>query len=126
MPDVQIKLAAIWAVVMLIYLWGDVLRIISGDFSKQMEGREFTQTMLLGIAILMLIPILMIFLSLTLAHPVNRWANIIVAVVFLAYLLKDISAATLLKSALAAVIIVPVCYAFAFIVRKLPFATRVF
>jgi len=36
----------------------------------------------LGIAALMLIPILMVFLSLTLDQSVNRWANIIVALGF--------------------------------------------
>jgi hypothetical protein len=30
----------------------------------------------------MTIPITMIFLSLTLSYPVNRWANIVVAIVF--------------------------------------------
>ncbi len=38
--------------------------------------------MWLGIAVLMLIPILMVPLSLALPQPVNRWANIIVAVFF--------------------------------------------
>jgi len=36
----------------------------------------------LGIAILMLIPILMMFLTLVLPQPVSRWANIGVAVFF--------------------------------------------
>ena len=43
---------------------------------------QFTQVMWLGIAVLMLIPILMVVLSLVLPQPVNRWANIIVAVFF--------------------------------------------
>ena len=38
--------------------------------------------MWLGIAVLMLIPILMVVLSLVLLQPINRWANIIVAVFF--------------------------------------------
>jgi hypothetical protein len=32
MEDVQIKLSALWAALMLTYLLGDVLRIFSGDF----------------------------------------------------------------------------------------------
>jgi hypothetical protein len=83
MPEVQIRLAGVWVVVMLIYLWGDVLRIMSGDVNPgEIEGKPVSQGMWLGIAALMLIPILMIFLSLTLDQPVNRWANIIVAVGF--------------------------------------------
>lgn len=45
-------------------------------------GMPMTQNMLLGIAILMVIPILMVFLSVTLDQPLNRWVNIIVAVFF--------------------------------------------
>ena len=65
MPEVQIRLAGVWVVVMLIYLWGDVLRIMSGDVNPgEIEGKPVSQGMWLGIAALMLIPILMIFLSL--------------------------------------------------------------
>ena len=52
-----------------------------GDFAR-MQTIQFTQAMWLGIAILMLIPILMVPLSLALPQPVNRWANIVVAVFF--------------------------------------------
>ena len=83
MPEVQIQLAGIWVVVMLIYLWGDVLRIMSGDVTPgEMDGKPVTQGMWLGIAAMMLIPILMVFLSLTLDYEVNRWANIIAAAIF--------------------------------------------
>jgi len=68
---------------MLIYLLGDVLRIFSGDYKTGEMGKiQFTQGMWLGISVLMLLPILMVFLSLVLDQPVNRWANIIVAVFF--------------------------------------------
>jgi hypothetical protein len=85
MLDVRIILSAIWIALMLTYLLGDVLRIFSGDFKAgEMAGKPFTMTqgMWLGIAVLMLIPILMVVLSLILPYPVNRWTNIIVAVFF--------------------------------------------
>ena len=41
--------------------------------------------MYLAVAIVLLIPIVMLFLSLTLKRPVNRWANIIVAVFLFAF-----------------------------------------
>lgn len=86
MGDVQIMLAAIWVCLMLTYLLGDVLRIFKGDFvAGEMGGKRISQKMLLGIAALMLIPILMVFLSLTLSYPINRWANIIVAVFFFVF-----------------------------------------
>jgi len=86
MLEMPIKLSVIWICVMLTYLLGDVLRIFSGDFKAgemgSKGGMAMTQNMLLGIAILMVIPILMVFLSVTLNQPVNRWVNIIVAVFF--------------------------------------------
>jgi len=83
MDDVQIKLSAIWIALMLTYLLGDVLRIFSGDFKPgEIGGMQVSQGMYLGMAVLMVIPILMVFLSLILNQPVNRWANIIVAIVF--------------------------------------------
>ncbi len=83
MEDIKITLSAIWVALMLTYLLGDVLRIFSGDFKAgTIEGMQVSQGMYLGMAILFVIPIFMIFLSLVLNNPVNRWANIIVAVIF--------------------------------------------
>ncbi len=83
MEDVKITLSALWVALMLTYLLGDVLRIFSGDFiAGEIGGVQISQKMYLGIAIFMVIPIVMVFLSLTLKYPVNRWANIIVAIVF--------------------------------------------
>lgn len=82
MSDMRIILSATWVVVTLIFLYGDVLRIYSGDFAKSMANMNFNQFAWLGIAVLMLTPILMVFLTLVLPQPVSRWANIIVAVFF--------------------------------------------
>jgi len=83
MEEIKIKLSGIWVALMLTYLLGDVLRIFSGDFSAgEIEGMQVSQGMYLGMAILFVIPILMVFLSLTLRYKANRWTNIIVAIVF--------------------------------------------
>ncbi len=85
MSNTQILLAGTWVVVTLIYLYGDVLRICSGDQAKAMPQMNFDQSTWLGIAVLMLSPILMVFLNLVLPQPVGRWANIIVAGFFLLF-----------------------------------------
>ncbi|OGO38071.1 MAG: hypothetical protein A2W35_21790 [Chloroflexi bacterium RBG_16_57_11] len=86
LTDMKITLSAIWVCLMLTYLLGDVLRIFSGDFKAgEIGSMKLTQGMWLGIAILMLIPIVMVFLSQTLDQPVNRWTNIIVAGFFFAF-----------------------------------------
>ncbi len=83
--DTKIMLPATWVVVTLIYLYGDVLRICSGDQAKSMANLNFNQFVWLGIALLMLIPILMVFLTLVLPQSVSRWANIIAAAFFLLF-----------------------------------------
>src|SRR6267143_5306557 len=86
MEDVRIILSASWVALMLTYLMGAVLRIYSGDFKAgEIGGMKMTQNRWLGVAILMVIPIVMIFLSLTLSYSVIRWANIIVAIVFFSF-----------------------------------------
>jgi hypothetical protein len=83
MEDVKLILSALWVALMLTYLFGDVLRIYSGDFKAgEIEGKKLTHKMYLGMAILMVIPIVMVFLSLALEYSVNRGANIIVAIFF--------------------------------------------
>jgi hypothetical protein len=86
MQDVQIKLSALWVSLMLTYLLGDVLRIFSGDFQGgEIGGKQVSQGMYLGMAVLMTLPIVMVFLSLTLKQPVNRWTNIIVAILLFVF-----------------------------------------
>jgi hypothetical protein len=83
MLQIQVVLAFIWVALMLTYLLGDVLRVFSGDFKAgEISGMQITQPRWLGIAALMVIPILMILLTLLLPQPVNRWTNIVVAVFF--------------------------------------------
>ncbi len=82
----QLRLTALWVALMLIYLLGDVLRIFSGDFrpgeSSILPTAQSSQMMWVGIAAMMVLPIIMIVLTLTLGQPANRWLNIIVAVFF--------------------------------------------
>ena len=86
MEDVKITLSGLWIALMLTYLLGDVLRIFSGDFKAgEIGGIQISQKMYLGMAILMVIPIVMVFLSLTLKYPLNRWTNIIVPIFFFVF-----------------------------------------
>jgi len=94
MLDPRIILSGLWVAVTLTYLLGDVYRIFFGDFKKmggdfegKMGGMQVPQGMMLGIAIFMVIPIVMVVLALTLQYPVNRWANIIVAIIFFVFVL---------------------------------------
>jgi len=83
--NVKIKLAALWVAVNLLYLYVDIYSffrpgIIEDAIAGKVWEFQITQVWLLGVIILMTIPSLMVFLSLTLSAKANRWANIIVGI----------------------------------------------
>lgn len=81
--NVKIKLSALWASLMFCYIYGDWLTLFEPGFVEQMIAGKFgplgptTQATMLGVAIFITIPAVMVFLSLVLKPQVNRWANII-------------------------------------------------
>jgi hypothetical protein len=86
---VKLKLSALWVAVMLCYIYGDFIGLfkpgkLQGMLAGQMPLGPTTQGVLLGIAIVMAIPSVMVFLSLVLKPKVNRWANIIVGILYTA------------------------------------------
>ena len=86
MADMRIVLSGLWVAVMLTYLLGDVLRLFAGDMTPgELGGRKASQGMWLGIAVIMLIPIVMVVLSLTLPYPAIGWVNIVVAVLVVVF-----------------------------------------
>jgi hypothetical protein len=86
MDSMRIILSGSWVALMLTYLLGDVLRIFSGDTQRMGDDlKKFTGGMWTGIAALMLIPILMVFLTLVVPYPAIRWVNIIVAIFFFVF-----------------------------------------
>ena len=94
MLDTRIILAGLWAATMLTFLWGDVLGSISG-YTEPGKLRESvyaaTHGIWVGIAALMMGPIVMLVLNLTLNHSVIRWANIIVAGFWIVFNLSALS-----------------------------------
>lgn len=86
MAEERIVLSGIWVALMLTYLLGDVLRLFTGDMKGgEIDGQVASQGMLVGIAALMLIPIVMVVLSLIVPYPAIRWANVVVAVFFVLF-----------------------------------------
>ena len=91
MDDVRIILSFFWVATMLCFLLGDVLRIFAGDFKPgEIDGKKVSSNMYLGIAAIMVMPIIMIVLTLILDNPINKWINIIVAIVFFLFNLVGI------------------------------------
>lgn len=85
--NVKLKLSALWVAMMLLYIYADILSLFRpGQIAEVMDGRmgpfPVTQASLLTAAILMIIPAVMVFLSLTLKSRVNRWTNITLGVLY--------------------------------------------
>ena len=85
--NVRIKLAALWATLMLIYIYVDIIGFYKpGVVEDILAGKvwkfEISQGWALGSLLLMMIPSLMVFLSMILKAGVNRWVNIIVAIIY--------------------------------------------
>ena len=86
MESVRIILSGLWVAMMLTFLLGDVLRLFAGDMTPgEMDGVEATQTMYLGAAAVMLVPIVMVVLSLTVPYPAIRWVSIVASVLFVLF-----------------------------------------
>ena len=86
--NVKMKLSALWVTLLLIYIYVDIFGfykpgIIEDILSGKVWQFEITQAWALGALILMMIPSLMVFLSVTLKASVNRWTNIIVGILYI-------------------------------------------
>ncbi len=91
MEDMKIILSFLWVSTMLVYLLGDALRIFAGDFTPgEVEGKKISSNMYLGIAVIMVMPIIMIILTLILENPINKWVNVILAIFFFLFNLAGI------------------------------------
>ncbi|HUX78514.1 MAG TPA: DUF6326 family protein [Alphaproteobacteria bacterium] len=90
--NIKIKLSALWIAVNILYIYVDVYSfykpgIIEDAIAGKVWTFQITQVWLLGVIILMTIPSLMVFLSLTLPAKANRWTNIIVGILEIVYVL---------------------------------------
>jgi len=85
---VKMKLSALWAALMFCFVYGDIFSfhrpgLIVEIIAGKMGPFPVTQGSLLGAALYMAIPGVMVFLSLALKPKVNRWANIILGVFYI-------------------------------------------
>jgi hypothetical protein len=86
MAEVRVILSGLWVAVMLTYLLGDVLRLMAGDMTPgEIGGRAAGQGTWLGIAVIMLVPIVMVVLSLVLPYPAIGWVSIVVSVIVVVF-----------------------------------------
>jgi hypothetical protein len=94
--NIKLKLALLWVSFMLLYIYVDYFHLyMPGALQDMLAGKVFvyniTQTFLLLVLATVTIPALMIFLSVALPAKVNRWANIIIATVYIPYSLFNLA-----------------------------------
>ncbi|MBE9009978.1 hypothetical protein IQ250_07140 [Pseudanabaenaceae cyanobacterium LEGE 13415] len=92
---VKMKLAALWASFMFLYIYVDYFHLyMPGSIKDLLAGKvwafDITQVFLLTVLASVTIPALMIFLSVALSAKVNRRTNIIVAAVYIPYTLFNL------------------------------------
>lgn len=93
--SLKLKLALLWVSFMFLYVYVDYFHLyMPGSIKDILAGKVFvfniSYVFLLIAMIFVAIPTLMIFLSVALPAKVNRWTNIVVATVFIPYMLFNL------------------------------------
>ena len=88
--DRNTRRSTLWIVVMFNIAFADILSFITPGVLEEMMtgvagGIKITQGLLLVFAVLLELPIIMIFLSRTLIGAAHRWANTVAAVVTMVF-----------------------------------------
>ncbi|MFY7732283.1 MAG: DUF6326 family protein [Bacteroidia bacterium] len=94
--DLKLKLAALWASFMFLYVYVDYFHLyMPGSIEEILAGNVFifdiSYVFLLLAMTFVIIPTLMIFLSVALPAKVNRLMNIIVAILYIPYMLFNLA-----------------------------------
>lgn len=107
--SLKLKLAMLWTSFMFLYIYVDYFHLyMPGSIEGILAGKVFTfdissaflLTAMIGVAI----PVLMIFLSVSLPAKANRWTNIIVATVYIPYMLFNLAGVAWVHMYLAAAV----------------------
>ncbi len=94
--SVKLKLATLWASFMFLYIYVDYFHLyMPGSINDILAGKVFifdiSYVFLMIAMFFVAIPALMIFLSVSLPAKVNRWANIIIAMMYIPYMVFNLA-----------------------------------
>lgn len=107
--NVKLKIAALWASFMFLYIYVDYFHLyMPGKIEEILAGKVFTfdisYVFLLVAMTFVIIPVLMISFSVALPAKVNRWTNMIVAAVYIPYMLFNLAGEAWVHMYLAAAV----------------------
>lgn len=86
--ETKAKLSTLWLVFLLNIVFRDIHEFVEPGFIQEimtgtLNGNPIQEHMLLVGGVMLEVPIAMVFLSWALPHRANRWANIIVATIYI-------------------------------------------
>lgn len=107
--DVKVKIAALWTSFMFLYGYVDYFHLyMPGSIEDILAGKAFvfdiTYVFLMIAMTFVVIPVVMIFLSVALPATVNRWTNIIVATLYIPYMLFNLAGEAWMHMVFAAIV----------------------
>lgn len=87
--DIRMKIAALWAANMFIYVYVDIFGffradVINGVIAGKVGAFQIDQTFLLLTTIYVVLPSLMIPMTLMLKASISRWANLVLSLLYAA------------------------------------------
>ena len=85
--SVRVKIAGLWTSLLFVFAYVDIFALFRAEtLNDALAGKvhifDVTQTFLFLTTLYVTIPSLLIFLSLVMAPKINRWVNIVAAVVY--------------------------------------------
>jgi hypothetical protein len=97
--NVKIRISALWTSVMFCYIYGDYFGLyVPGTVTDMQTGKmgplgPATQGVLVGVAVMMAIPSVMVFLSLILRPVISRWLNMVLGAAYTVIILMSMPGA---------------------------------
>ncbi len=85
---VRFKISALWIAMLFLFAYGDIFGFFrTGQIDEVRAGKvggiEITQAFLFGVSVYIAIASAMIFLTLVLKPRINRWANIVLPILYI-------------------------------------------
>ncbi|GMQ30691.1 DUF6326 family protein [Algoriphagus confluentis] len=107
--NVKLKLASLWASLMFLIIYLDYFHLyMPGKIEDILAGKvfefEISQGFLLIALVLVSLPALMIFLSISLSAKLNRWLNIIVGAINIPFILFNLAGEAWIHMVVGAII----------------------
>jgi len=85
--DVRFKISALWIAILFLFAYGDIFGFFRpGQIEEvtggEISGMEITQVFMFAVSVYIAIASAMVFLTLVLRPSINRWANIVLPILY--------------------------------------------